>query len=547
MGNPAATSGETARIGPRIDGLRNLSEGKLTMALRLIGLLLVLWATATSAADKQVAGVNALSELGLDYYGAWGGTLSRAIDPAAKEGAGSLRLDYSLSAGSGNFVEYLRNYDKSTQDYNFMPSGLSIWIKGNGSGDRFRFQLFEDKNLNGTFEEPGEEVWVWSHSTILSKTGWNKVSMPFANFKRLAGNDNNALDLARIGKWRIVIDNPAGTARAASSVWVDDLRLVNTYAVPTTAKAISGSFLQIWNDVGCACGNWTQARWNTEMQTMADVGMNTLIVQYGMYGDGAGTVTAFYPSNLGFVTYRQPTLDYIMAAAQARGQKVVVGLYFNANWDGDLAWDQPATYNDVEFRNRQVIDEIWSRYGANPAFGGWYIPQEIDDLNWQSDGNRALLAGMVQNLAAHAKGKNAALPVMIAPYFRMNQPADVYRDWWVNFLAAAPSVDWVIPQDGVGTNGTDGDTDVPYYFAALQYATGFTGRNLGATVESFQQTGSSTFVPTTIARLQDQLKVAGSYATRIFQFEWSYMEPSLEGAHRQLYDGYKALGLPPAP
>jgi hypothetical protein len=515
------------------------------MALRLLALFLIFSATSAAAADKQISGFSSISSL--DYYSAWGGSISAAIDPAAKEGSSSLRLDYSLAAGSGNFVEYLRNYGASTQDYNFMPSGLSVWIKGNGSSDRFRFQLFEDNNRNGVFQEAGEEVWTWSHSTVLAGTAWKKVTLPYTSFKPLIGGGNGALDLARIGKWRIVIDNPSGAGHTASSVWVDDLRLVNTYTAPTVTKALSGSFLQIWNDAGCFCGNWDQARWAEEMQRMADLGMNTLIVQYGMYDNGAGQTTAFYPSTLGFVTYTQPTLDHMLAAAQAKGQKVIVGLYFNANWDGDLDWDQPATYNNVEIRNTQVIDELWSRYGAHPAFGGWYIPQEIDDMRWQSASRAAMLAGMVQNLAAHAKSRNAALPVIIAPFFGMNQPADVYKDWWVNFLAAAPGVDWVIPQDGVGTSRTDGDTDVPSYFSALKSAVDFAGRNFGATVESFQQTGASTFVPTTIARLQSQLAVAGSFTNRIFQFEWSYMEPDLHGAHEQLYNDYKALGLSPAP
>lgn len=517
------------------------------MALRLFALLLALWTTSAAAGERQITEFGAIS--GLDYYSAWGGTVTAATDTVTKkEGSGALRLDYSLAAGSGNFVEYLRNHGTSTQDYNFSPSALSIWIKGNGSSDRFKFQLFEDNNLNGSFEESGEEVWQWKSSTTLANTGWHKITMPYASFTKVAGSGGNlAVDLSRIGKWRIVIDSPGGAAHATSSVWVDDLRLVNTYTMPTTPIALSGSFVQIWNDVGCACGNWTQSQWTTEFQRMAELGMTTLIVQYGMFDDGAGTTTSFYPSTLGFVTYNQSTLDFLMAAAQATGFKVVVGLYFNANWDGNPDWDQPATYSAVDTRNAQVIDEIWSRYGANPAFGGWYLPQEIDDLRWQSAPRRGLLAGMVQNMASHAKSKNASLPVMISPFFGMNQPADVYRDWWTSFLAVATSVDWVIPQDGVGTNRTDGDTDVPYYFGAIKTAVTSASRNFGATVESFQQTGPTTFVSTTIARLQDQLKVAGGFTNRIYQFDWSYMEPGRGGANLQLYNDYKALGLPPAP
>ena len=81
-------------------------------------------------------------------------------------------------------------------------------------------------------------------------------------------------------------------------------------------------------------------------------------------------------------------------------------------------------------------------------------------------------------------------------------------------------------------------------FAALKdaVATVGGGRSFGATVESFQQSGS-TFAPATIARLQDQLKVAGGYSAKTFQFEWSYMTRN----GQQLYNDYRNLHLPPGP
>jgi hypothetical protein len=99
----------------------------------------------------------------------------------------------------------------------------------------------------------------------------------------------------------------------------------------------------------------------------------------------------------------------------------------------------------------------------------------------------------------------------------------------------------------VGTNRTDVDSDVPYYFGAIKTAVDGAGRTFGATVESFQQTSPTTFVPATMTRLETQLKVANSFTNRMFQFEWSYMQPDLGGAHAQLYNDYKTKGYLPAP
>src|SRR4051812_18740637 len=111
------------------------------MALRLFTLLMMLWVTSAAAGEKQLTGFSAIS--GLDYYSATGGSVTATIDTAIlKEGTGALRIDYSLAAGIGSFVEYLRNFGLSTQDYNFSPDKLTLWIKGNGSSDKFKFQLY---------------------------------------------------------------------------------------------------------------------------------------------------------------------------------------------------------------------------------------------------------------------------------------------------------------------------------------------------------------------------------------------------------------------
>jgi hypothetical protein len=517
------------------------------MALRLLVLLLLFVSTVPAlAGQKPIATFDAI-DYERDWFDAWSGTVTVAPDTADKvEGAASMKLTYSLDAWGG--VEYLRNFgaDASgvgrTQDYSFMFDGIAIRIKGNGSSDRFRFMLYEDVNRDGVYED----VWVYSNSNVLANTAWTPITMRLASFKRQGGDNGSTLDLNRIGKWRIVIDNRDGVASANRVVRLDDMRLVNLYAVPQVApKGLNGSFIQVWNGAGCDCATWTVQRWGEELQKMADARMGTVIVQYGMWHGADNTVAAFYPSALPFVNWRFDTIPNLLAAAELKGMKVVLGLYFNQSWDQDRDWSQGQVYSDVVSYNTQVIDELWTKYGASPAFGGWYIPQEIDDLHWQSDSRRALLANMVQTLAARAKSKSATHPVMIAPFFRMNQPADVYEQWWINFLAAAPSVDWIIPQDGVGTGDTDLDTDVPHYFRALQRAVAASpGRNLGATVESFQNV-NGTFGPTTWAKLQDQLRVASETATRLFQFEWPYMQPSRGLAYDQLYQAYKGANLTP--
>ena len=60
------------------------------------------------------------------------------------------------------------------------------------------------------------------------------------------------------------------------------------------------------------------------MQKMKDVCLNTLVVQYSVYNDLAW----YSSSNLAFVQYKESTLNKIFEAAEEKGIKIYVGLYF---------------------------------------------------------------------------------------------------------------------------------------------------------------------------------------------------------------------------
>ncbi len=513
-------------------------------------------ATATWNAEKQLESFNSLTppcDIAL-YIDAYGGTETSSIDTTDyQEGGASLKISYNLNAGAGNFAEALKNYTTKTQDLSFQPYGLSIWVQGTaGSTETFRFMLFEDHNMDGSFSSSQDDVWYCDNTTVLSSGNWTKVVMPYTAFQLFSGTRSGAIALNRIGKWSARAVSTGSTA-VANTIHLDDLRQLTLYTQPTNNSILSGSWFQLWNTAGCNCGTWTQTQWNTEAARMKAQCQNTIYVQYGIWSDTGGTqYVAWYPSSLGWVTSSYPTIDYIMNAAQTNGLKVVVGLFFSDSWN-TADKTQAATYSGLLAKDQQVIDELWTRYGANPAFGGWYIPQEIDDLQWQAAGPQTLLANWEQSVAAYCKGKSASLPVIIAPFFGPSVPADVYQTWWNNFFTTVTSLNGVLAQDGVGS-ALNVDVDVPNYFQALANACTAHGKTFGATVESFHQThgcpvDGSAFasVPTDINTLKSQLWVDGSFTSSLVQFEWADMEPSNGAAPTTLYNNYNTYQQAAAP
>jgi len=476
------------------------------------------------------------------YIAGYGGTASGTLDNSDfLEGTGSLRVNYTLNNGAGYFAEIIANYGASTQDWSFMAYGISITVKGQaGLNDTFRLMIYEDNDMDGTFEETGEEVWNYVNTTVLNNSNWVTLIIPWTSFVKFSGTGNDIIDLNRIGKWRIRIDS-SGTAHSGT-VRIDDFRRLTTFNQPINNAILTGAFYQIWNGAGCNCGNWTQDEWNNALQRMKDVCMDTIYVQYSVWEDNAWYNAS--PS-ISWITYRNPTIDRIFNAAALKGMKVVLGLYFSESWNTANKSD-PATYSALLAREQQIIDDLWSQYGSNPAFYGWYIPQEFDDYNFNSDPAKTLVANYFRDVANYCKSKSAAKPVMISSFFGTagtmysgpNKPADFELAWWNDFLSIATNIDMVIPQDGVGAGKNDGDTDVPQYYQAINTACSNYGRIFGANVESYKMQGAN-LVPADIDTFKKQLWVAGTLTNLIITWEWANMDPTLGVAQAQLYNDYR--------
>jgi hypothetical protein len=494
--------------------------------------------TSFAASEKSIERFNSTTSF---YTSGNGGSVSTSVDFSTfYEGNSALKMNYALNGVAGNYVECFRSYGTSTLDLSYLPDKLSIMVKGSaGNNDEFRFMLYEDINMNGNPFEAGDEIWVFSNTSILANPNWTLCEMQYASFTKFGGG-TGTIDLNRIGAWRLYITNKGFPS--TKTVFFDQLKQITTHQFPTGNSALlKGSFIQLWNTAGCYCGQWSQAQWEEQMQKMKEVSMSKIVIQYGVYGDNAW----YTPSSLSYVVYTNSTLANILNAAEKKGIDVYIGLYFDETWN-TVDKSQPISYSALLTKHKQVADELWNLFGSNIAFKGWYIPQEINDLEWQSNTKRDLLANWLKDVSAYLKTKSAAKKVMIAPFFGPNMPADALKNWWESVLQTATNIDEIYPQDGVGTTTKDVDVDIPHYFEAIKTACTNKGRTFGATIESFRQTdgwpvNNKAFasVPADMARLDSQMVEASQFASEMIQFEWSYMQPSLSYATQKLYDDYK--------
>ncbi|MFM7024410.1 MAG: DUF4434 domain-containing protein [Flavobacteriales bacterium] len=443
-------------------------------------------------------------------------------------GTSSMQIDYSFNAGANYFFSAFKNYGTATKDWSFLTDKFILRHKGGSANTVLKLRLWEDINRNGNADSD-DEVFVCGAITT-GQNAWTLSDFSVNNFVRLNGNGNNALDLNRIRGWDIAIENSSGSAHSGQ-ILLDELSLSSTYSPPSNGIAkLSGSFTQLWNSSGCACGQWTLQQWKDEFQKMKDACMTTFVVQYGVYND----LSWYSPSSLSFVTYKENTLNKIFQAAEEKGIAVYVGLYFDENWNS-ASKTSAAIYSSLLSKHKQVIDEVFTLFGSSSAFKGWYIPQEINDLEWQSDPAKTLLFNWVQDVAAYAHSKNNSKKVMIAPFFNLWIPADLLKTWYHDFFQIATDLDQVFPQNGVGITLKNVYYDVPLFYSKIKEACDANSVEFGATVESFQQhtgwpvdNGTFSAASADVNRLKAQIWEADTHSpVEIIQFEWAYMQGDL--------------------
>lgn len=286
------------------------------------------------------------------------------------------------------------------------------------------------------------------------------------------------------------------------------------------------------------------------VDTMADVGMGTIVITYVEYTGGF-----YYPSDIeffdrdvGHVTQgNHLDWDYVgtvMDVADRRDLRVMLGV--GRGGDTPLLWEFEA--DDWDDRNAEAIElgsrvgaELFSRYGHRQSFGGWYLTHEMNDLARAS----AYYDPLARALRSHC---NAA-PVMVAP---AGTPI-ISRD-----LLAASEVDAFAYQDAVGAGY------IPYeytwdpqrrietldeVYAGYSEAHRGSRKQMWADLEVWEMDGSNGYseaYPPAWDRVQQQLEVASRHVDFVTAYEWSgFMEHDGQRSRRatraghQLFAGYR--------
>ena len=304
---------------------------------------------------------------------------------------------------------------------------------------------------------------------------------------------------------------------------------------------------------------WDDSAWVAKLTALKADCITNVIIQDSA---DATTKTAYFATGMtGWGQYAgNPVIASALSAADSvGGMTVTVGLSSNDSWynvhaDATAMAAQAVTDN-------ALADALSALYSTHQSFGGWYLPLEMDSVNFTSAAAQQTMAGYYGSVASHLHQLTPTRPVMVAPFFDAaaagagGQTAAQWQTMWEYILSNAP-LDQIALQDGVGDSAAaDGSLGAPLvtpaqltsWFAATAAAIAVArpAARLWDDVDLYSPRDGRP-MPTSQV-VADMAAVVGSVTT-FTSFSWfSQLDPAQTGTdvYESSYRSYAATGTVP--
>lgn len=310
-------------------------------------------------------------------------------------------------------------------------------------------------------------------------------------------------------------------------------------APPSRAPAycLQGAYIQLLD----RHSRWNESEWRQLFENLVELQISYIVVQWSAFDRRPFYRTAAEPLQA------VSPLESIMGMADASGMRVLVGLSHDpAYWSRILRADKRAYLAERLQTNRLVAAELRGIVRAHASFSGWYISEEIDDLNWAEPADRILLFRYLEGLSTYLQTLTPEAHIGLSGFANRRTEPKTLGNFWVGLLAWTPAIDQVYFQDGIGVDKLT-LAELPYYYSAMRGATAAAKRELVPVVESFRQSGGPPLSkgefkaePTTLQRLFDQIAIANRYAERHVTFGVpEYLTPSGGAQAGRIFQDYR--------
>lgn len=313
------------------------------------------------------------------------------------------------------------------------------------------------------------------------------------------------------------------------------------WGLQCATQAVSRTFMQLWR----SDAQRSPAQWDQWFEHLYALGFTEIIVQWSSYGP-----VSYYPDN-GKDREKSLSLPALIMAARKHHRPLWIGLHYDPNFWSAIGKEtaEVAHYLDerLQFTALHLPGLLRTLEKADPraaVLTGWYISDEIDDLNWREPVRRKALVRYLTALRQMLRQAKPTWPVLISGFSNGNTPPAQWSAFWDQLLQKT-QIDGFLFQDGIGAGKLTLQSLEPYL---QSFSDRFSRKAsaFGVVVELFdmqQPTTSPTALRSAdFKRVAAQLALARRYSTMpVTVFSASdYLVPTAGKPGKQLYLQWRA-------
>jgi hypothetical protein len=288
---------------------------------------------------------------------------------------------------------------------------------------------------------------------------------------------------------------------------------------PDDLEGVKGIFLQLQADYS----KRDYSDWLRIFTGLKDRNIDTLFVQWSAEN---GRVYADIPLEN---HERQALLEKIFQAARECRLNIILGLYHETTY-----WQQIPAPNDVlenffylrVAANERLLEQLHKKFGQEPSLAGYYIPDEIDDLNWRTPDRIGFYNLYLKLMVERIRKVDPQRPIAVSTFFRSRTAPRIYAENLYSILKGT-GINRLLVQDGAGENNPK-EPDRAMYFEKIKER--IAGEvELAGIIEIFSRTSKESepfaAVPAPRERILRQLSEAGKFFNNPVVFSLEYLEP----------------------
>lgn len=314
--------------------------------------------------------------------------------------------------------------------------------------------------------------------------------------------------------------------RGGWGVALAGLLMVTLTAVPASATTspptMNGSFIQPQ-----LVDELSNSQLGEEENDLVDAGLSQQVLQWTA---DSGAETTVFPSDLAGYTQSTDTdvVGRLLDAASDDGIDVYVGLQTNNDWWTNYANDT-TWLDDQASIAEELADDLYTTYGSDSSFAGWYIPFEMDNWNFTTESQWSAMASFYTTVDDYLHELSPGLPVIIAPFFNTagGETSSQWTSMWEYVLANAP-IDVIALQDGVG-DGHATTGQLATWYGATQTAIEDASPSTQLWADTDTYTDNGAYEPMSVGSVIADMTAEQPYVSDFLTFSYDHYYSPLQG------------------